>query len=275
MIIHLPNAIRLFGEFLLGAAYLFIASRIIASRGHLALVSLRGERTDGRIIGIERGRRGAYHPRLSFIAGDGIVYEYRERFVIHVKKGETRPVRYSKSRPDIATCYPPLKVLIQILGFSILFGAGGAAVLGGVIYAFVTRNNATADDIVIPSLLIVIATILIFASMQSYKKALQWGKRMSAIGKVRRLESVPGNRAYPAPHVAYTTRDGREIEYWDRQLSGYSPGEEVVVYYDPEYPEFTSTATRRGSYAGQATIFGVAGIAILVLCVWFMLLTAA
>jgi hypothetical protein len=51
--------------------------------------------------------------------------------------------------------------------------------------------------------------------------------------------------------------------------TSYAPGDEVAVYYDPDYPEFTSTGIDKAGNLGQAAFFAVAGLLFLAGAVWF------
>lgn len=234
------------------------------------VVCLFGQKATGRVVRVEPGERSQARLRISFPAADGREVEYREIFSVKAKVGEHLPVRYSRKKPDVATSGRLRRVMGTLLPFGIVFGVCGPVAAAGSIYVLAGGAHRVFNGVATPALLVLIASISLYVAAQHYSKARSWHRRVVADGVVTRLAPTKRENEYPNPWVSYATQDGRRLEYRDTALTGYAPGEQVAVYYDPDYPEFTSTSVDKAGNFSQAAFFGVVGLLFLVGAVWFL-----
>jgi hypothetical protein len=257
------------GSLIAGSAFTMIAVALILYRWKLMLAPIRGKEAIGQVVRFDPGKAANLHPCIAFTASNGQEIEYREPFKIPVKVGDSRTVRYYESNPYCATSYPPQKLMFQVCAFFVLFAAGGGVTLAGAIRSLLA-NGDRFDQLSGAGLCFVLGCISAYVSITSFGKTQSWHRRIRTTGKVKRVQARPGgDKQYPNPWISYVTRDGRSVEYLDTQVTGYGPGEEISVYYDPEYPEFSSTGVDRAGYTGQALLFGLSGVLFLGLSGWF------
>lgn len=111
------------------------------------------------------------------------------------------------------------------------------------------------------SLFIIIGLTLIIGNLAFGYQTLQFIKNASsAKGKVTELNSGQFH-----PQVAFTTQDGKQIQYPQNGLiKGYSVGEEVAVLYEPQNPQNACVDTF-GALWGGYIFFFILGIVFIVI----------
>lgn len=257
------------GGLIIGGMASVIAVMVLWWRGPLLAVCFFGQTSTGTVVGMERGR--AFRPkwRISFPGPDGQEVEFEEPIALKVKVGEVLPVHYRRNNTAIATGGRIRHFFGEIVVFGIVFGIFGPIALVGSVCVLAGAGKDVFYGVVASGSFVVIATILLFVAGMSYSRVRSWHRRVVADGVVTRVQPRKlGAKEYPHPWVAYETQGGDRIEYWDIALNGYTPGEQVAVYYDPEYPEFTSTGIDKSGNVWQVAFFGVAGLLFLAAGVW-------
>jgi hypothetical protein len=245
-----------------------IAGMVIWRRGPLAWVSLRGRKATGQVVRIARDDASKVRLRIKFPDVNGREIEYLEPVSVKARVGESLNVRYSARNTECATAGRPQNLAAEILVFGIVFGIAGMAVFVGALAGLIGTDHRLFYGVSGTGFFALIGCILVYVAVQSYGKVRSSRRRAVADGTVKRVMAMGSGKEYPHPWIAYKTLDGRDIEYWDTALTGYGPGEKIAVYYDPEYPEFTSTATDKSGHAGQAAFYGVAGLLCIGACGW-------
>jgi hypothetical protein len=256
-------SILVIGGLVGGVGFVIIAALLAWRYGPVVVVAIWGRRSMGRVVAIERSDVKV-RIRVSFAVADGRKFECVEPIAIKANVGESRTVRYSARRPSRATSCPRLRLIVEIVAPLVLFGVGGLGIFIGSLSTLFTDSKQAFYGVAGSSFLGVIGSILIYVSAHSLAQAKAWQRMATTRGVVIRVKPRSGGDSYPNPWVEYSTIDGRKIEYLDTQLTGYGPGQEVDVFYDPQYPEFTNTATDRAGQMGQSAIFGLGGFLFLV-----------
>ena len=182
--------------------------------------------------------------------------------------GETLDIRYSARNPELATVTRSSRLLSELLVFGLIFGVGGLVVVGGSLAGLINGDHRLFYGVAGTGFLALIGCMFAYIAVQSYGKVRSAHQRVVADGTVSRVEASGTGGKYPHPWISYKTLDRRDIEYQDTSLTGYDQGEKVTVYYDPEYPEFTSTATDKSGHAGQAIFYGAVGLFCIGACGW-------
>jgi hypothetical protein len=257
------------GALITGALMSIVGVMVLRRRGPVLAVCLFGQRATGGVGRVELDELSRPRLRISFPASDGHDVEYREILPIKAKVGEHLPVRYSRTNPDFATSGWLPQVLGEILPFGIMFAVCGLVTLVGSLSALARGPARVFYGLAGPGVLGSIASIFLYVAAQHHSKARSRNSRVVADGVVTRLDPTKSENEYPNPWVSYATQDGRRLEYRDTALSGYAPGDEVAVYYDPDYPEFTSTGIDKAGNRAQAAFFAGAGLLCLAGAVWF------
>jgi hypothetical protein len=264
------------GALITGGLTSIIGVMVLRRRGPVLAVCLLGQRATGRVIRVELDELSRPRPRISFPAADGREVEYREVLQVKAMAGEHLPVRYSRKNPDFATSGRLRQVLGDIFPFGIMFTVCGLVTLVGSLYVLASNPDRFFYGLAGPGVLVSIASIFLSAAAQHLSKARSRNGRAVADGVVTRLAPTKRENEYPNPWVSYATQDGRRLEYRDTALNGYGPGDEVAVYYDPDYPEFTSTGVDKAGNTGQAVFYGVVGLLSLagaIYCIWAYLIS--
>ena len=245
-----------------------IAGMVIWRRAPLAWVSLHGRKATGQVVRIVRDDASKVRLRIKFPDVNGREIEYLEPVSIKARVGESLNVRYSARNPGYATVCLPRNLAAEILVFGVVFGIVGLAVFAGALVGLINADHRLFYGVSGTGFLALVGCVLVYVAVQSYGKARSSSRRAVADGAVKRVKAKSLDQEYPHPWITYKTLDGQDIEYLDMELAGYGPGETVSVYYDPKYPEFTSTATDKSGYAGQAAFCGVAGLLFIGACGW-------
>jgi hypothetical protein len=257
------------GGLVAGVLASIIAILVVRRRVPVLLACLRGQVSTGRVLRVDRNEASKARLQISFSTSDGRELDYLEPLAIKGKVGEHVRVRYRKTDPVVATTGRPRDLLVEMLVFGGAFGVGGIAVIFGSSYSLVGGDRQIFYGLTGFGFFGLIGSIFLYVAGQSIMKARSWRRMAVADGLVKRVK--PRNRAdeYPHPLIAYKSLDGSDVEYWDAELSGYSPGDKVPVYYDPDYPEFTSTGVEKSGHVGQGAFYGFVGVLFVAGCAWF------
>lgn len=258
------------GVLIAGGLTSFIAVVVLYRLVPFLRVCLFGQKATGRVVRVESSERSQARLRISFPAADGREVEYREIFPVKAKVGEHLSVRYSRKNPDLATSGRPGLVLRDLFPLGIVLGICGPIAVASSIYVLATGTHRVLSGVATPCFFVLIASISLYVSALHYSKARSSHRRVIADGVVTRLAPTKRENEYPNPWISYATQDGRRLEYQDTALNGYAPGDEVAVYYDPDYPEFTSTGIDKTGSTGQAVFYGVASLLFLAGAVYFI-----
>jgi hypothetical protein len=257
------------GALITGGLTSIIGVMVLRRRGPVLAICLFGQRATGRVVQVESDELSRPRLRISFPTADGRAVEYREVLPAKAKVGENLPVRYSRKNPDFATSGRLRQVFGEIFPFGVVFTVCGLVTLAGALGVLTGGPDGVFYGLAGPGVLVSIASIFLYLAAQHFSKARSRNSQVVADGVVTRLAPTDRENEYPNPWVSYATQDGRRLEYRDTALNGYAPGDEVAVYYDPDYPEFTSTGVDRAGNLVQATFFAVAGLLLLAGAVWF------
>jgi hypothetical protein len=248
------------GVLIAGSLASLIAVVVLYRLVPFVVVCLFGQKATGRVVRVEAGEKRQARLRISFVVADGREVEYREIFLVKAKVGEHLPVRYSRKNPDLATSSRLWLVLRDFFSFGIVLGVLGLLSVASSIYVLVTGTHRVFYSVVSPCFFASMAFIFLYLAALHCSKARSWHRRVVADGVVTRLAPTKRENEYPHPWVSYATQDGRRLEYRDIALNGYAPGDDIAVYYDPDYPELTVTGVDKAGNAGQAVFYGVVGL---------------
>jgi hypothetical protein len=258
------------GGLIAGGLASAIAVMVLRRRAPVLMARLRGQASTGRVIGIDQNAASKARLRIVFSAAEGREVTYVEQIAVKAKMGAHVGVWYNKKDPDVATSCQPRDLLPELFAFVFVFGVCGITVFLSALYVLFTGNHRIFYGMTGMGFLVLIGSIFLYVAGQSYVKLRSWRRRAVGSGRVKSVKPRSRDSEYSCPVIAYKTIDGRTVEYLDIDLSGYSPGDEVAVYYDPEYPEFTSTAVDKGGQIWQVAFYGVAGLCSLAACGWFV-----
>jgi uncharacterized protein YjeT (DUF2065 family) len=217
----------------------------------------------GRIAGLDHSKPRAESVRLlvSFSTPDGQRVEFREPIRLLGRVDEPVRVRYNPRNPESATICPPLRLVAETSLAAMICIVSGLSALAGSLLWLTNGDERLFYGLAGFGFFSAIGFIGLYVGVTAYGKARSWRRMVSAVGTVRRVQPRTfGDKNYPHPWISYTTDGGQKVEFWDTQLTGYAPGKEVTIFYDPEYPEFTSTGVDKGGYAGQAALLGIFGV---------------
>ncbi|MFB9834614.1 DUF3592 domain-containing protein [Actinoallomurus acaciae] len=254
------------GGIVVGGLALIIAILVLFRRAPVLVVCLFGQRAVGTVVGTERDDRTGPRLLVSYPAADGREVEFREPVKVMAKAGERLPVRYG--RTGRATTGRPSQVLGEIAAFGVVFGVFGLITGVGSVYALAGGDREVFYGLGGLGSFVVLAVVLLYVAGQSSSRARSWHRRVAADGVVTRVAAKERGSEYPHPWVAYDTQGGDRVEYWDLALTGYAPGDQVTVYYDPDHPELTATGVDRAANVWQARFYGAAGVLCLAAGVW-------
>lgn len=258
------------GVLIAGGLTSFIAVVMLYRLVPFFVVCLFGQKATGRVVRVEMGEKSQARLRISFPVADGREVEYREIFLVKAKVGEYLPVRYSRRNPDLATSGRLRLVLRDLFPLGIVLGVFGLLAVASSIYVLATGTHGVFYGVASSCFFVLIASLSLHVAALHYSKARSWRRRVIADGVVTRLAPTKRENEYPNPWISYATQDGRRLEYRDTALNGYTPGDEVAVYYDPDYPEFTATGVDKAGNVGQAVFFAVAGLLFLAGAAYFI-----
>lgn len=257
------------GGLIAGCLASIIAVLVVRRRGPVVMACLCGRASTGKVLRVERNEASKARLRISFPISDGREVDYLEPIEIKARVGESVRVCYRQTNPVVATSCRLRDLLAEMFVFGAGFGVAGVMLLAGSLYSLVKDDRRIFYGVTGAGFFGLIACIFLFVAGQSVARARASQRMVVAEGLVKRVKSKRGDEAYPHPLISFTSTDGRDLEYWDPELSGRAPGEKVRVYYDPDYPEFTASGIEKSGHVGQSAFCGLAGVLSVLICGWF------
>lgn len=220
---------------------LFVGVLLAATVPIALWIAVQGTQVTGEVVSVgERSAGGSTRVRVSYTTAGGNFETRGTTRRPHL--GAQVPVRYHRSRPEVATTMiHPLRWAVVGLPTVLVIAAVSIGMLTSAVWYFSGSHTQLQEPLGGGSFMFGIALACGYYAAKRYALFLHWHRMVQAEGKVRRYKEPAGSKGSGRILISFQSASGHE-EFWVQAGSAPSRvGDTIMVYYDTDRPADTAT----------------------------------